>query len=164
MPNCSLLARCTGLGAAVSLAVLTLPLPGRADVLYTLQTKCSLKGAAPVPCSVEAVNDAGATLYHHRIGNRTITVRISDKPVRMALWNASSKQWQSLERAAALFSSNTVCFDGAALCVVNANYLNSVREDNPAAMAKRDLVKVHFGADGRINASCYDEGCEVVQK
>jgi hypothetical protein len=48
--------------------------------------------------------------------------------------------------------------------VVNANYLNSVREDNPAAMAKRDLVKVHFGTDGRINASCYDDGCEEVKK
>jgi hypothetical protein len=164
MPKCSLRPRCTGLGAAVSLALLTLPLPGRAEVLYTLQTQCSLNGAAPVACTVEAVNDAAATLYRHRIGDQTFTVRISDKPVRMALWNASSKQWQSLERAAALFSTNTVCFNGAALCVVNANYLNSVREDNPAAMAKRDLVKVHFGGDGRINASCYDDGCEVVQK
>jgi hypothetical protein len=25
-------------------------------------------------------------------------------------------------------------------------------------------VKVHFGADGRINASCYDDGCEVTQR
>ena len=96
MPKCSLLPRCTGLGAAVSLALLTLPLPGRADALYTLQTKCSLNGAAPVACTVEAVNEAAATLYHHRIGNQTITVRISDKPVRMALWNVTSKQWQSL--------------------------------------------------------------------
>lgn len=164
MNRCSLLPHCTGLGAAVSLALLTLPLPGRADVLYTLQTRCSLNAAAAVPCTVEAVNDAAATRYRHRIGNQTITVRISDKPVRMAIWNASSQTWQSLERAAARFSTNTVCFNGFGLCVVNANYLNSVREDNPAAMAKRDLVKVHFGADGRINASCYDDGCEVDQK
>jgi hypothetical protein len=45
--------------------------------------------------------------------------------------------------------------------VVNPNYLNSVLQQNPAAMAGRDLVKVHFGADGRINASCYDDGCAL---
>lgn len=28
-------------------------------------------------------------------------------------------------------------------------------------MTGRDLVKVHFGADGRVDASCYDDGCEV---
>jgi hypothetical protein len=48
--------------------------------------------------------------------------------------------------------------------VVNPNYLNSVRQDRAAAMASRDLVKVHFGADGRINATCYDDGCEVTLK
>ena len=67
-------------------------------------------------------------------------------------------------KASARFSSNTICFNGQRLCVVNPNYLNSVREDNPAATSKRDLVKVHFGRDGRIDASCYDDGCEVIQK
>jgi hypothetical protein len=156
--------RFTGLGAAVSLGLLALPQPGQAEVLYKLQTQCSLDAAAPVACTVEAVNEGAATLYRHQLGAQTITVRISDKPVRMELWDAASKRWTSLQRAAALFSTNTVCFNGGALCVVNPNYLNSVREDNAAAMAKRDLVKVHFGADGRINASCYDDGCEVVQK
>jgi hypothetical protein len=164
MLKCTLLPRCTGLGAAASLALLTMPLPGRADLLYKLQTQCSLDTAAAVPCTVEAVNEAGATLYRHHIGDKLITVRITDKPVRMELWNAAGRQWKSLERAAALFSTNTVCFNGGQLCVVNANYLNSVREDNSAAMAKRDLVKVQFGADGRINASCYDDGCQAVQK
>lgn len=147
---------------AVGLALLALPLPSRSEVLYTLETRCSIRGAAAVACSVEAVNDEGATLYRHRIGTQTETVRITDRPIRMALWNATSKQWRDLSRASARFSTNTVCFNGNELCVVNPNYLNSVREDNTAAMAGRDLVRVNFGADGRINASCYDDGCGVI--
>ena len=69
----------------------------------------------------------------------------------------------SLQGAAARFSTNTVCFNGSDLCVVNPNYLNSVRQANSSATEGRDLVRVHFGADGRIDASCYDAGCSVVQ-
>ena len=164
MPNRSTALRCGGLGAALSLALLASPLPGRAEVLYKLSTQCSVKGAEPTACTVEAMNDGGATLYRHQIGSDTITIRISDSPVRMARWDGASKQWQNLKRASARFSANTVCFNGRELCVINPNYLNSVREDNPAATAKRDLVKVNFGAHGRINASCYDDGCEVTLK
>jgi len=164
MPNRSTALRCGGLGAALSLALLASPLPGRAEVLYKLSTQCSVKGAEPTACTVEAVNDGGATLYRHQIGSDTITIRISDSPVRMARWDGASKQWQNLKRASARFSANTVCFDGRVLCVVNPNYLNSVKESSPYAMAQRDLVKVAFGSDGRINASCYDDGCEVTLK
>ena len=151
-----------GLIPALSLALLTAPLPSRSEVLYTLETRCSIRGAAPVASSVEAVNEDGATLYRHRIGSQVETVRISDKPIRMDLWNADARQWRAVSRASARFSTNTVCFNGNELCVVNPNYLNSVREDNTAAMAGRDLVRVNFGSDGRINASCYDDGCGVV--
>lgn len=150
-----------GLISALTMALLVAPLPSRSEVLYTLRTQCSLAGAAPVPCSVEAVNDSGATLYRHRIGDQIQTIRITDKPVRMALWDHPTKQWRFLNRASARFSTNTVCFNERELCVVNPNYLNSVREGNVAAMAGRDLIKVNFGSDGRINASCYDDGCEV---
>ncbi len=150
-----------GLISALSLAALALPLPSRSEVLYTLKTQCSLRGAAPVACTVEAVDESGATLYRHRIGSQIETIRISDRPVRMAQWDHTAKKWRSLNRASARFSSNTVCFNGKELCVVNPNYLNSVREDNVAATTGRDLVRVNFGADGRINASCYDDGCEV---
>ena len=153
-----------GFGIAVAMTLLSAVVPAQAEVLYTLNTQCSLKGAAPVACTVQAVDEGNATLYRHQIGDKTLTVRISDRPIRMALWDASSKQWQSLKGASARFSSNTICFNGRDLCVVNANYLNSVREDNPTATAQRDLVKVHFGADGRIDASCYDDGCEVSQR
>jgi hypothetical protein len=153
-----------GVGLAAVLAMATVAVPSSAEVIYKLDTQCSLKGAAPVSCAVEATNEADATLYRHQIGSQLVTIRISDAPIRMAMWDAKAKQWQSLKRASARFSSNTICFNGRELCVVNPNYLNSVREDNPAATAKRDLVRVHFGADGRIDASCYDDGCEVMQK
>lgn len=151
-----------GLISALSLALLAAPLPSRSETLYILKTQCSLGGAAAVPCSVEAVNENGATLYRHAIGARIETIRITDKPIKMSWWDDKAKQWRPLSRASARFSSNTVCFNGNELCVVNPNYLNSVREDNVAATAGRDLVKVNFGADGRINASCYDVGCEVI--
>jgi hypothetical protein len=166
MPKRSMVLSSGGLGAALSTTLLLAPAllapsPGQAQVVYTLATQCSVKGGAPVPCSVEALQEGKVTLYRHRIGSTIETIRISEAPVRMELWNGSTKQWNSLSTAAARFSSNTICFNGRDLCVINPNYLNSVREDNPAAMARRDLVKVHFGADGRINASCYDNGCEV---
>jgi hypothetical protein len=52
-----------------------------------------------------------------------------------------------------------VCFNGTDLCVVNPNYLNSLRQEKGAALSGRDLLKVTFGSDGRINAYCYDDGC-----
>ena len=36
-----------------------------------------------------------------------------------------------------------------------------LRQGNPLQLEGRELVRVHFGRDGRINASCYDDGCEV---
>ena len=149
-----------GLIPALSLALLAAPQPSRSELLYNLQTQCSLAGAVPVPCTVEAVNEPGATLYRHRIGSQVETIRITDKPIRMTQWDGNAKQWRNLRRASARFSTNTVCFNGKELCVVNPNYLNSVREDNVATQG-RDLVRVNFGSDGRINASCYDDGCEV---
>ena len=133
-------------------------------VLYTLATQCSLAGGPAQPCTVEAIDEGGTTIYRHRIGTQTIAVRITDSPVTMAIQSGTSTTWVPLRSAGALFSTNSICFNGRELCVVNPNYLNSVRETNPAATAKRDLVKVNFGEDGRINASCYDDGCEVTLK
>ncbi len=148
----------------LALGLLTAPSPGRAEVLYQLDTTCTIKGGDPVPCSVEAINEGPSTLYRHRIGAATETIRITDSPVSMSRWIAASKDWQPLQQAGARFSTNTVCFNGLDLCVVNPNYLNSVRQDNATAMARRDLVRVHFGDDGRINITCYDDGCALIQK
>ena len=135
------------------------------QVLYTLSTQCSLQGAASVPCTVEAVDSGGATLYRHRIGKVTETVRITSDPVTMAIWANDTKQWRPLRGASARFSTNTVCFNGKELCVVNPNYLNSVREDRAnTRLQGRDLVMVHFGQDGRVDASCYDDACALLRK
>ncbi len=133
-------------------------------LLYKLETQCSRSGAAPVNCTVEAINEGKSTRYRHLIGQTIETVRITDDPLTMTLWNPETKSWQSLHNASGRFSTNTVCFNDQDLCVINPNYLNSVRQDNAAKMAGRDLVRVHFGSDGRIDASCYDAGCEVVKR
>ena len=136
-----------------------------ARVLYRLSTQCALQGAAPVPCSVEAVDTGAATLYRHRIGSSVETVRITAEPVTMAIWAHDTRNWQPLRGASARFSTNTVCFNGKDLCVVNPNYLNSVREDRSnTRLQGRDLVMVHFGSDGRVDASCYDDACALLVK
>jgi hypothetical protein len=131
-----------------------------ASPLYTLTTSCSLKDAAPVRCTVEAEDQGTVTLYRHRIGKEERTIGIAEEPyVRMGLWNPASRDWQALVSASARLSTNTICFNGSDLCVVNPNYLNSLRQERGAALNGRDLIRVTFGRDGRINAYCYDDGC-----
>ena len=75
------------------------------------------------------------------------------------------REARRVQRADARFSTNTICFDNRQLCVVNPNYLNSVREDRAGTnLDGRDLVIVHFGKDGRVDASCYDDACALVLK
>lgn len=139
------------------------PGPARAEVLYSLTTKCSLKGAAPAPCTVEAVNEDRATLYRHTIGGITHTLRISDQPARFSLWDATAKGWQPLRNAAVRFSTNTLCLNDQALCVVNPNYLNSLLQERPDFRG-RDLVRAHFASNGRVDVLCYDTGCDLVAR
>ena len=154
-----------GLALSCAAVFVLAPSPAAAEeLLYKLDTTCSLNGGEAQSCSVEAVDDGTATLYRHRIGSRTETIRISDTPTRMARWIESSKQWSPLTSAGARFSTNTICFNDRDLCVVNPNYLNSVQEESPVAMADRDLVRVHFGSDGRVDITCYDDGCEAIQR
>jgi hypothetical protein len=81
----------------------------------------------------------------------------------MALWDASSRAWQNLRNAEARFSTNTVCFNNRDLCVVNANYINSLLEDRPD-LRGRDYVSAHFGANGRVDVICYDKGCDLLSQ
>jgi len=134
--------------------------PLQAEPLYTLSTLCGVAGAPSSRCIVEAVDQGSVTLYRHRIGTKETVIGISDDPyVRMGRWNPATSRWQPLSSATARFSSNTVCFNGTDLCAVNPNYLNGLRQEKGAALNGRDLIKVTFGSDGRINAYCYDEGC-----
>ncbi|MEB3335366.1 MAG: hypothetical protein VKP70_10310 [Cyanobacteriota bacterium] len=148
----------------VASGVLTLGFPpgqAKAEVLYTLETNCSLRGEAPVACQVQAVDEAGATLYRHTIGSTTHTLRISDQPARLSLWDATSNSWKPLRNAAVRFSTNTLCLNDAQLCVVNPNYLNSLLEER-LDFRGRDLVRARFDASGRIDLLCYDTGCDVL--
>ncbi|MCT0248100.1 hypothetical protein [Synechococcus sp. CS-205] len=150
------------LAAATLLSWAAIPAPARSELLYKLETECSLKRGPAQPCSVEATNEEGATLYRHTIGEKEELIKITSTPTRMSLWDPASKAWTYLSSAGALFSTNTICFNGRDLCVVNANYLNSVVEERPEATEGRDLIRVKFGADGRVDLSCYDEACEEV--
>jgi hypothetical protein len=151
----------TALAAAATLCCG--PAKAQSKTLYTLNTQCSINGGPAQPCVVEATEEEDATFYRHKIGSKTETVRITEDPVRMTIWNATTKSWDTLSSAGALFSTNTICFNGRDLCVVNANYLNSVREERPDTTSGRDLVKVRFDATGRVNLSCFDDGCQEVR-
>ncbi len=168
--GCRAGAACSWLGGVVLLGSLNpLPLLAAAPVpvpslLYRLATTCAVAGAPPVNCSVEAVDEGPSTLYRHIIGKDTQIVRITDDPVSMTIWNESAKKWESLRNASARFSTNTVCFNDREICVINPNYLNSVRQDDLKGRFRgRDLIKVHFDASGRIDASCYDDACALVK-
>ncbi|MEB3255908.1 MAG: hypothetical protein VKJ05_05925 [Synechococcaceae cyanobacterium] len=146
--------------ATVSLLACLARLPaGAAQTLYTLETRCSIQGAPPVACTVEALDNGTVTTYRHRIGERVETVRVSADPSRMEMWHPTSRSWRNLRDAEARFSTNTVCFNGRDLCVVNANYLNSLLEDRPD-LRGRDFVQAHFGPNGRVDVICYDTGCD----
>jgi hypothetical protein len=148
--------------AAGLLAAPLLACPGalRAETLYTLESFCSVNGTDAVPCRIEAVNSGDATEYLHRLSNKEVRFRVSDTPyTRIELWDAERKSWRSARNAAAFFELNALCLDGTSFCAINPNYLNSVRQDLGRAVNGRSVLEVHFGKDGRIDASCYDAGC-----
>jgi hypothetical protein len=131
---------------------------------YQLETTCTVRGGAPLPCTVEAVDEASGdvTIYRHTIGKNVTSIRVTDDPLTMSVMAPGSQEWVDLSSAGARFSTNTICFNERDLCVVNPNYLNSVREERPQSTAGRDLVVVLFDDDGRVNLTCYDDGCEGV--
>lgn len=134
--------------------------PVDAELLYSLDTWCSLDGTRPVACRVEAIDEGETTIYRHRIGAVERLVRIREQPlVRIELWDEASRRWRTAGSAAALLGDNVLCFDGTTLCVVNPNYLNSIREEKGPALAGRETLQMTFGSDGRVNAYCYDESC-----
>jgi hypothetical protein len=148
--------------AAGLLAAPLLACPGAlgAETLYTLESFCSVNGTDAVPCRIEAVNSGDATEYLHRLSNKEVRFRVSDTPyTRIELWDAERKSWRSARNAAAFFELNALCLDGTSFCAINPNYLNSVRQDLGRAVNGRSVLEVHFGKDGRIDASCYDAGC-----
>ena len=65
------------LGSVVALAAVA-PGTGRAanELIYSLDTTCTIGKGKPQPCQVEAVEVGDATEYRHRLGARTISYRI----------------------------------------------------------------------------------------
>ena len=149
----------TGLMGALTAS----PVKARGEELYKLETTCTIKRGPVQSCVVKAVDEGEATVYTHKVGKQTVKVRISDSPVSMSVWDEGRKSWTVLSSAGARFSTNTICFNDRDLCVVNPNYLNSVRQEKSDALAGRDLVGVKFSSDGRVSLTCYDEACEEVQ-
>jgi hypothetical protein len=153
--------------SAVTLATALMVSPAKAEIteLYTLETTCTIKGGQPQPCMVKAMDDEeeAVTTYIHTIGKSVFTIRVSEAPLTMSAMAPGSSAWKNLTSAGARFSTNTICFNDRDLCVVNPNFLNSVREESPNASAGRDLVGVKFGDDGRVVVTCWDEGCEEVK-
>lgn len=148
------------LGSAVSPGGVALPRVAGAQPLYSLNTTCSIQRMAPLPCVVEAVEVGDATEYRHRVGNRTLVYRVFDDPyVRIEALNPTSNAWGPVRNASIRFSSNELCFNDRALCVVNPNDLNSVREEGGPALAGRDRMGLSFGSNGRTEIACFDDGC-----
>lgn len=158
-----LLASLATAGIAVSGVLSAPPARAQSTTLYRLTTTCSIRGGSPQPCVVEASEEGDVTTYRHTIGAVTETIRISEAPPRMGRLDATSNSWSYLSSTAARFSTNTVCFNGQDLCVVNPNYLNSIREDLPRATEGRDLLMVQFDPNGRVQLTCFDDGCQGVR-
>lgn len=154
---------CLALGLGGALCAAPALAQSGTTVLYRLNTTCSLQGGDAQACVVEAIDEGTFTTYRHTIGKRTETIRISDAPVRMGRFAGKKEGWTYLSSAAARFSTNTICFNGTDLCVINPNYLNSIREERPEATEGRDLMRVRFAADGRVALTCYDDGCEGLE-
>jgi len=133
--------------------------PGQ-QPLYELDTDCSIQQGPTQKCLVDVYNQGAITYYRHRIGKQTELIRISDDPEnRIERFDPQMKTWKSVASASAQFTTNTVCFNGRELCVVNPNFLSSLYEQRPGEYQGRDLVKVLFDANGRVKSSCFDDGC-----
>ena len=153
------------LGCAIWLGSPALPVAAATQSLYTITTTCSIKGAAAVPCTVEAVDVGESTEYRHQIGTTKVTYRVFDDPyVRIEGLNAATGAWTPARNASIRFSTNQLCFNNRAFCVVNPNYLNSVREEAGPTYAGRDLVGLSFGDKGRVDIACFDDGCRRLRE
>mgnify|MGYP003342417844 CR=1 FL=1 len=57
--------RPAGVAALLGLGLLAAAPPAPAQLLYRLETRCSLAGGQPQPCVIEARNDGDSTIYEH---------------------------------------------------------------------------------------------------
>lgn len=133
--------------------------PAAAETLYTLESRCSLRGDSQ-PCIIEAVDVNDTTEYRHRIGERTIVYRISEEPTVRIEGRVDGGAWKSVENAWIRFSANELCFNHGSFCVINPTFLDDVRADGSgSAFQGRETVGLSFGDQGRVEIACFDNGC-----
>ncbi|WP_296445671.1 hypothetical protein [Vulcanococcus sp.] len=150
------------LGSAFGLALAASPpLRAKTELIYSLDTTCTIGQGKPQPCQVEALEVGDATEYRHRLGARTISYRILEDPyVRIEGRRASGDPWRSVRNAWINFGTNELCFNDRAFCVVNPTFLADVKADAEGpAFEERQTVGLAFGPSGRVDIACFDDGC-----
>jgi len=150
------------LGSALGLTVAASP-PALAEseLIYSLDTTCTIGKGKPQPCQVEALEVGDATEYRHRLGARTISYRILEDPtVRIEGRKSSGDPWSSVRNAWINFNTNQLCFNDRAFCVVNPTFLADVKADAQGpAFDDRQTVGLAFSPSGRVDIACFDDGC-----
>jgi hypothetical protein len=127
--------------------------------LYVLKTTCSLDGVEE-PCQVEAKDTPDFTLYTARLGSQDKTVRLGDRPALIGqIWNAATKSWQPLQTMSVDVANKLICYDKT-FCMYNPNFISSLQENRPGFRQAQQQIRARFDATGRVNAICFDQGCD----
>ena len=146
----ALLALCSSLGAPAVVA----------EELYVLDTTCSTPTSSNFSCQVQAINVDGSTEYRHLFGSRTVSYRVIDDPyVRIEGRGGNSAPWRSVKNASINFKAEELCFNSKAFCVKNPTFLADVLTQGGHAIQGRTLIGMAFADNGRVDVTCFDNGC-----
>lgn len=154
MKRVSGLALCGLLGLGISL-----PVSAEDTLLYTLKTTCTVAGQE-LPCEIQAKDTPDYTVYATRVANGERTVRLGDRPSLIGqIWNTETKQWQPLQAMTVDVANKLICYDKT-FCMYNPNFINSLKENRPGFRQAQQQIRARFDATGRVNAICFDQGCD----
>ncbi len=155
----ALLALFSGLGAPAVIA----------EELYVLDTTCSTPTSPNFSCQVTAIDVDDSTEYRHRFGSRTVSYRVIEDPyVRIEGQAYAGAPWRSVKNASINFKTEELCFNSKAFCVKNPTFLADVLTQGGHAIQGRTLIGMAFADNGRVDVTCFDNGCarlmEAIQK
>jgi len=137
----------------------------RAEELYQLNTTCSAGTSKRFACQVTAVNVDDTTEYRHSFGGRTVAYRVIDSPyVRIEGQKSAGAPWSSVKNATINFKTQELCFNSRAFCVNNPTFLADVLVNGGNAIQGRTQVGMVFGSNGRVDVSCFDNGCNRLKE
>ena len=146
----ALLAFCSGLGAPAVFA----------QELYVINTTCSTPTSPNFSCQVQAIDVDDSTEYRHRFGSRTVSYRVIEDPyVRIEGRASNSEAWTSVKNATINFKTERLCFNSKAFCVNNPTFLADVLIQGGHAIQGRTLIGMAFADNGRVDVTCFDNGC-----